>query len=119
MNYCNAPARYNTSFLMQTKYVILFYIILDTVTTWAALVSGLAFEMNPLLANAMFLSGFAGLIVAKILFLILMYIVYRYYPQVIPSSAYVISWIGVALVANNLLVLAGFPGLFQLMGGVF
>lgn len=109
-------------FLMEIKYILLFYILGDFITTIHALRYG--FEENGLLATIMAEYGVWSLLLLKILFIGLVY--YNYLTIKAANSRTMdllwsiskkgIAFIGIFLVINNLFVIFGSCSLLQLMG---
>ncbi|WP_367343746.1 hypothetical protein [Methanomethylovorans sp.] len=109
-------------FLMEIRYIILFYILGDFVTTMHALRYG--FEENGFLATVMAEYGVWSLLLLKILFIGLVY--YNYLAIKAANSKWMdflwsiskkgITFIGIFLVINNLFVIFGSYSLLQLMG---
>lgn len=103
-----------TSFLYEVRHVIFFYIIGDLITTQAALRLG-AYEANP------FLISFPIAVVLKLVFLFLLFLVYRSLQQRKLSwdiCRHSIAGIGVIATVSNLLVILWGSSLFQLAGVV-
>ncbi|WP_321418066.1 DUF5658 family protein [uncultured Methanomethylovorans sp.] len=103
-----------TSFLYEVRHIIFFYIIGDLITTQAALGSG-AYEANP------FLISFTTALVLKLVFLILLFLVYRSLQQRPVSwniCRHSIAGIGVIATVSNMLVILWGSSLFQFTGVV-
>ncbi len=109
-------------FLMEIKYILLFYILGDFITTIHALRYG--FEENGLLATIMAEYGVWSLLLLKILFIGLVYYNYlaikaansRWMDLLWSMSKKGITFAGIFLVINNLFVIFGSYSLLQLMG---
>lgn len=103
-----------SSFLYEVRHIIFFYIIGDLITTQAALRLG-AYEANP------FLISFPIAVVLKLVFLFLLFLVYRSLQQRKLSwdiCRHSIAGIGVIATVSNLLVILWGSSLFQLAGVV-
>ncbi len=103
-----------SSFLYEVRHIIFFYIIGDLITTQAALGSG-AYEANP------FLISFTTAVVLKLVFLVLLFVVYRSLQQRKLSwdiCRHSVAGIGVIATVSNLLVILWGSSLFQLAGVV-
>lgn len=101
-----------TSFLYEVRHIIFFYIIGDLITTQGALRLG-AYEANP------FLISFTTAVVLKLVFLVLLFLVYRSLQQRKLSwniCRHSIAGIGVIATVSNLLVILWGSSLFQLVG---
>lgn len=110
------------SFFREIRYIILFYILGDFITTMHALRYG--FEENGLLATIMAEYGVWSLLLLKILFVGVVY--YNYLTIKAANSRGMdllwsiskkgITFTGIFLVINNLFVIFGSYSLLQLMG---
>jgi hypothetical protein len=103
-----------SSFLYEVRHIIFFYIIGDLITTQAAISSG-AYEANP------FLISFTTVVVLKLVFLVLLFLVYRSLHQRKLSwdiCRHSIAGIGVIATVSNMLVILWGSSLFQLAGVV-
>ncbi len=103
-----------SSFLHEIRHIIFFYIIGDLITTQGALRLG-AYEANP------FLISFTTAVVLKLVFLVLLFVVYRSLQQRKLSwdiCRHSIAGIGVIATVSNLLVILWGSSLFQLAGVV-
>lgn len=109
-------------FLADIKYIILFYVLGDFITTYHALDYGL--EENPFLLILMNEFGIWSMLIMKILFI---GIIYWYYltlmsteslwkTQLWFASRSTVSMVGIFLVVNNLLVIFSKCSLVQLLG---
>ena len=101
-----------SSFLYEVRHIIFFYIIGDLITTQRALRLG-AYEANP------FLISFTTAVVLKLVFLVLLFLVYRSLQQRKLSwdiCRHSIAGIGVIATVSNLLVILWGSSLFQLAG---
>jgi hypothetical protein len=109
-------------FLADIKYIILFYVLGDFVTTYHALDYGL--EENPFLLILMNEFGIWSMLMMKILFI---GIIYWYYltlmsteslwkTQLWFASRSTVSMVGIFLVVNNLLVIFSKCSLVQILG---
>ncbi|WP_321416625.1 DUF5658 family protein [uncultured Methanomethylovorans sp.] len=110
------------SFIIEIRYILLFYILGDFITTLHALRYG--FEENGFLASIMAEHGIWSLLLLKILFIGLVY--YNYLAIKAANSRRMdllwsiskkgIGFAGIFLVINNLFVIFGSYSLLQLMG---
>ncbi|WP_321419854.1 DUF5658 family protein [uncultured Methanomethylovorans sp.] len=111
-----------TQFLADIKYIILFYVLGDVITTYHALDYGL--EENPFLLILMNEFGIWSMLIMKILFI---GIIYWYYltlmsteslwkTQLWFASRSTVSMVGIFLVVNNLLVIFSKCSLVQILG---
>ncbi len=110
------------SFIIEIRYILLFYILGDFITTLYALRYG--FEENGFLASIMAEHGIWSLLLLKILFIGLVY--YNYLAIKAANSRWMdllwsiskkgIGFAGIFLVINNLFVIFGSYSLLQLMG---
>jgi len=109
-------------FIEDIKYIIVFYVLGDFITTYHALDYGL--EENPFLAILMNEFGIWSMLMMKILFI---GIIYWYYltlmneetswkSQLWFASKSTVSMAGIFLVVNNLLVIFSKCSLIQLLG---
>jgi hypothetical protein len=109
-------------FLGDIKYVVLFYVLGDFITTYHALDYGL--EENPFLVILMNEFGIWSMLIMKVLFI---GIIYWYYLTIMSTesawkthiwfaSRSTVSLLGVFLVVNNLLVIFSKCSLVQLLG---
>jgi hypothetical protein len=109
-------------FLADIKYIILFYVLGDFVTTYHALDYGL--EENPFLLILMNEFGIWSMLIMKILFI---GIIYWYYLTLMSTeslwkthlwfaSRSTVSMVGIFLVINNLLVIFSKCSLVQILG---
>lgn len=109
-------------FIEDIKYIIVFYVLGDFITTYHALDYGL--EENPFLAILMNEFGIWSMLMMKILFI---GIIYWYYltlmneetswkSQLWFASKSTVSMVGIFLVVNNLLVIFSKCSLIQLLG---
>ena len=101
-----------SSFLYEVRHIIFFYIIGDLITTQRALRLG-AYEANP------FLISFTTAVVLKLVFLVLLFLVYRSLQQRKLSwdiCRHSIAGIGVIATVSNLFVILWGSSLFQLAG---
>lgn len=106
------------SFLQEVKYLILFFVLLDPLTTYVAISGGQGYEGNILLSFLLSSMGVASLLLLKVLFLIPVYCTYLTchqadHARIWKATNYTVALFGVSLVVNNLLVIAGLPGLYQ------
>lgn len=106
-------------FLKDIRFVLLFYVIGDLVTTIYAIGSGLAQEGNPIVATFASMNGLYSIVLFKVLFIIAMLGSYAYiihspagkkYDQTLAWNTlrHIISIMGVMIMINNLLVIAGY-----------
>ncbi len=103
-----------SSFLYEVRHIFFFYIIGDLITTQAALRPG-AYEANP------FLISFTTAVVLKLVFLILLFVVYKSLHQRKLSwdiCRHSVAGIGVIATVSNLFVILWGSSLFQLAGVV-
>lgn len=103
-----------SSFLYEVRHIIFFYILGDLITTHGALRLG-AYEANP------FLISFTTAVILKLVFLVLLFLVYRSLQQRKVSwdiCRHSIAGIGVIATVSNLLVILWGSSLFQLAGVV-
>lgn len=117
---CIADEKSLKRFLSVSKYVLVFFVLLDSLTTWGVIRAGIGYESNPLLSGVILLAGFAGLLILKCAYVGVIYCVYRIVPQ--ETYSYCASFstaAGIMLCFNNLLVLLGHPGMIPYLGGVF
>lgn len=109
-------------FLGDIKYVVLFYVLGDFITTYHALDYG--FEENPFLAILMNEFGIWSMLIMKVLFI---GIIYWFYSTIMSTksawkthiwfaSRSTVSLLGLFLVVNNLLVIFSKCSLVQLLG---
>ena len=108
-------------FLHDVRYIILFYVLGDFFTTRHALNYG--FEENGFLRMVMAEYGVWSLLVLKMLFLVIVYYNYKLLRQEGPKwaklwdvSKMLIGFVGIFLVANNLMVIFFECSLIQLVG---
>lgn len=110
-----------SSFLHEAKYIILFYVIGDFITTMHALQYG--FEENGFLAFVMEQYGIWSLLLLKMLFMGLVYYNYlslrsadsKLIQLVWSASKKGIALVGFFLVVNNALVICGSQSLIQII----
>ncbi len=103
-----------SSFLYEIRHIIFFYIIGDLITTYEAISLG-GYEANP------FLISFTIAVVLKLVFLVLLFVVYRSLQQRSVSwniCRHSIAGIGVIATVSNLLVILWGSSIFQLAGVV-
>ncbi len=111
-----------TEFIYEAKYILLFYVIGDIITTFHALKYG--FEENVFLAAMMEHFGMWSLLILKMIFVIIAYWNYHQIRIWDDSRAhllwdvtkYLIVSVGIVLVVNNTMVICGFCSLLQLLG---
>lgn len=99
-----------SSFLYEVRHIIFFYILGDLITTQGALRLG-AYEANPLLIS------FPIAVILKLIFLVLLFVVYRSLQQRKLSwdiCRHSIAGIGVIATVSNMLVILWGSSLFQL-----
>ncbi|WP_135609998.1 hypothetical protein [Methanococcoides sp. AM1] len=109
------------SFLYDIRYILLFYVLGDFITTAQALSIGV--EENGFLALIIAEFGVWAFFVLKLAFV---FIVYWFYKDLMsydskvsemwPMVRGVITFVGVFLVVNNLMVIWGNFGILQLLG---
>ncbi|SES96136.1 hypothetical protein SAMN04488587_1733 [Methanococcoides vulcani] len=110
------------SFLYDIRYILLFYVLGDFITTVQALSIGV--EENGFLALVIAEFGVWAFFVLKLAFVL---VVYWFYKDLMSSSDSkvsemwpmvkgVITFVGVFLVVNNLMVIWGNFGILQLLG---
>ncbi|MEL4306306.1 hypothetical protein [Methanococcoides sp. LMO-2] len=110
------------SFLYDIRYILLFYVLGDFITTAQALSVGV--EENGFLALLIAEFGVWAFFVLKIAFI---FVVYWFYKDIMSSSDSkvsemwpmvrgIITFVGVFLVVNNLMVIWGNFGIMQLLG---
>lgn len=103
-----------TSFLHEARYIILFYILGDLVTTYIALTHG-AYEVNP------FLTSYGLTLILKLAFLCLLSLVYislKRWPTSWNVCKHTIAGLGVLATLSNIAVIFSGYSLFQLTGVV-
>lgn len=88
-------------------WVFLFYVIGDVVTTYCILPYGI--EGNPIMSWVIATTGFTGLIVVKIIFMIMMYytsgyMISRGYLNIWKLLVKIIIVLGIILTVNNIAV---------------
>lgn len=113
--------RHLTSFLHETRYIILFYVFGDFLTTAYALQYG--FEENGFLSAIMDRYGVMSLLILKLLFLGIVYYNYRsllssgskLMENIWHASKTCIALVGIFLVLNNTLVICGSYSLIQMI----
>jgi len=108
-------------FLYDIRYILVFYVLGDFITTAKALNYGV--EANGFMALVMAEFGVWALFALKIAFV---FVVYWFYKDLMSSSSHmsemwpmvkvVITFVGVFLVVNNLMVIWGKFGILQLLG---
>jgi hypothetical protein len=123
MNYFSllADIRQFSSFLHEARYIILFYVLGDFITTMHALQYG--FEENGFLSSVMDQYGIWSLLVLKLLFLGLVYYNYlalrsadsKVMHLIWSASKKGIALVGFFLVVNNALVICGSHSLIQIV----
>lgn len=102
-------------YINEIKFILLFYIFGDFITTVWAIENGLAYEGNKYVANAISIAGYSGILYYKSLFLIFITIVYLYttmsHSQIIwkgwKITTTIVSLMGLFLIMNNILVILG------------
>ncbi|UGV40315.1 hypothetical protein J7W08_09540 [Methanococcoides orientis] len=109
------------SFLYDIRYILLFYVLGDFITTAQALNVGI--EENGFLALIIAEFGVWAFFVLKVAFV---FVVYWFYKDLMsydskvsemwPMVRGVITFVGVFLVVNNLMVIWGNFGILQLLG---
>lgn len=109
------------SFLYDSKFVILLYVIGDWTTTAYALPIGM--EYNSIPAIILDKSGILGLLVIKLLFLVLLYWCYMRWVKSANvrmkhwnATKHFIELVGLFAVVNNLMVIFYGNSLIQVMG---
>jgi hypothetical protein len=102
-----------SEFLYEIRYVLLFYIIGDIITTMLPISSGLAQETNPFLAFIIENFGVVGLVGIKVLYILVLLMIREIWvrapciewePRNWCISLNIISTMGIFLVINNLMV---------------
>jgi hypothetical protein len=112
----------SVQFLRDIKYVVLFYVLGDFITTYHALNYG--FEKNPFLVILMSEFGIWSILMMKFLFIGIIYWFYRaimdtgsaWKNHIWLASRSTVSLLGLLLMVNNLLVIFSKCSLFQFLG---
>lgn len=99
-------------FFHDIRYVLLFYVIGDLLTTIFALENELGYEANFIISGFLANYGYYSLIIMKLLFLSVCFLDYVYLKRHDHLSTWnitrhCISALGILVVANNLLVIGG------------
>jgi hypothetical protein len=107
------------SFLYESKFVILLYVIGDWLTTAIALPVGM--EYNSVPAAILGRTGIGGLLVVKLIFMVALYWAYITWTtdDKIKRWKYVkhfIEFVGIFAIINNLMVVTMGSSLIQIMG---
>ncbi|WP_370574759.1 DUF5658 family protein [Methanomethylovorans sp.] len=113
-----------SKFLYDVRYIILLYIVGDFLTTFHAIENGFGFEQNGLLASLMAQFGIWSLVIMK---MVILGIVFWAYHTINSSESSVsrllwtfsrtgISFLGLVLVINNLMVIWVRISLFEYAG---
>ena len=107
------------TFLHDSRYVIIFFIVLDFLTTYVAINAGLGYEGNPVMAHLLESAGFISLLLVKLLFLILFYRVYiecknKGLDNLWSATRNTIAFMGIVIICNNMFVIIGLPDFYSL-----
>ncbi|AEH60176.1 conserved hypothetical protein [Methanosalsum zhilinae DSM 4017] len=107
------------TFLYDSRYVIIFFIVLDFLTTYVAISAGLGYEGNPVMAHLLESAGFISLLMVKLLFLILLYRVYiecknKRLESLWSATRNIIAVMGIVIICNNMFVIIGLPDFYSL-----
>ncbi|WP_370575521.1 DUF5658 family protein [Methanomethylovorans sp.] len=124
MNLNHFDAAEISKFLYDVRYIILLYIVGDFLTTFHAIENGFGFEQNGLLASLMAQFGIWSLVIMK---MVILAIVFWAYHTINSSESSVsrllwnfsrtgISFLGLVLVINNLMVIWVRVSLFEYAG---
>lgn len=113
-----------TKFIHDVRYILLLYIVGDFLTTFHALNSGVGFEENGFLAGLLGEYGFLSLVIVKIMIMGVVFWAYhsinapgtRASSMLWAISKNGISFLGLVLVINNLMVICVKISLFECMG---
>lgn len=104
-------------FLYEARFIILFYVIGDWMTTWYALPE--AYEGNPIPALILEKYGIYHLLLLKVLFIFLLFFcsgTIKTSPRKWAFTKHMIEGTGVVLTVSNLMVILGGMSLFQAVG---
>ncbi|MCD4704053.1 MAG: hypothetical protein K8R64_07160 [Methanosarcinaceae archaeon] len=121
-NYTTTDFKKINAFLYDIRYIIIFYVFGDFITTFHALNYG--FEENGFLAAVMADYGIWSLLVLKFLFLGIVYWNYKtlrdaskpWTTTVWNASKFLVAFAGFVLVVNNLMVIFSRCSLFEFIG---
>ncbi len=107
-------------FFYDSKYIFLFYVIGDIITTVFAIENKLGYEGNIVMAWFIEMYGFGIIAVIKLLFMFLLFLQYIYFVNIGQHRVWnmtilVISLMGVLIVTNNILVIAGLGSPMQFL----
>ncbi|WP_407356096.1 DUF5658 family protein [Methanolobus sp. WCC5] len=107
-------------FFYDVRYIIFFYVLGDLLTTFFAIETGMGYEANLIMARLIEIYGFLIVAVIKMLFMCLLFIEYAYlknmgYHSLWGLGRQMISFMGLFIVINNMLVIYGIGSPLQLM----
>lgn len=105
-------------FLKDIKFVLLFYVIGDLLTTIYAIETGLAYEGNPFVSAFASIHGLYSIVVFKVFFILALLGSYAYIIRfsakkhtqtfVWDALRHTLAIMGVLIILNNLLVMGGY-----------
>ncbi|MDG6244249.1 MAG: hypothetical protein QCH31_07655 [Methanolobus sp.] len=107
-------------FCYDIRYILFFYVLGDLLTTFFAIETGIGYEANFIIASLIDIYGFMVVAVIKLIFLFLLFIEYTYLTNMGHNALWVlgrqiISFMGLIIVVNNMLVIYGIGSPLQLM----
>ena len=116
------------AFIQESKFLILFFVLLDPITTYAAINGGYGYEGNVIMSLVLSSGGLVALFLLKSFFLLPVFCVYyecsrgrdARLSRIWKATNSSIAVFGALLVINNIMAIMGHPGIFQLalQGGI-
>ncbi|TGC09145.1 DUF5658 family protein [Methanolobus halotolerans] len=99
-------------FIHDVRYIFVFYVMGDILTTVFALENGLGYEANFLIAELLEYCGYYSIVMLKLFFLCFCFVDYLYlkkrgHRSMWNGTRHMISLLGILVVINNLLVISG------------
>lgn len=111
-------------FFRDVRYILIFYVIGDLLTTFFALETGTGYEANFIIAGLLENYGYYSIVLLKLFFLSFCFADYLYlksrgYCSMWNLTRHMIAILGILVVINNLLVISGvWSPLYTLMYGI-
>lgn len=95
------------TFLKDSKFLLLFFIVLDCATTIYTISAGLGYEANPVLHFLFLQYGLFILVLLKLGAVVVFYVIYRLYQDTYKIYTIVPTAVGIYLTIRNTLVIFG------------
>jgi len=101
-----------SEFFHDLRYVLIFYVLGDLLTTVFAIENGMGYEANFLIAVLLDYFGYYSIVILKLIFISFCFLDYLYlkrrgYRSMWDITRHMISLLGILVVINNLLVISG------------